>query len=382
MLSGVSLILTAFIFLMNKPDTTKIGDQTKDPGSGYVIMGYIAGFRGGLNGSVIDAKKLTHINYAFGLIRNGRVVLENPHDTYNLEVLDSLKSDNPDLKILLSVGGWGGSHDFSDVALTPTARLKFARSAVDLVRVYNLDGIDIDWEYPGMVGAGNIYRPEDKQNFTLLLKELRIQLDTMASRFHPGRHYKVTIAAGGSQSFADHTDMKEAQKYLDYVNLMTYDYHTSASDSTGYLTNLYPSPLDPHRNSVQTSVDIFEKAGVPANKIVIGATFYGRGWSGADTLNHGRFLAYSGRGHSFSYDTLRVKYIGLNGFNHYWDSTSQSPYLWNAAKRMMITYDDPRSLKAKADYVRKNNLAGIMFWEYNQDLTGTLLNALYNGLNQ
>ena len=379
MISGLSFILLACGLLAGKK---KYNPQEGNQNTGYVVMGYIGGFRGSLTAKAIDADKLTHLNYAFGFIRDNRVVLENPMDTYNLEVLDSLKQENPNLKILLSVGGWGGSHNFSDAALTSESRLKFARSAADLVRVYNLDGIDIDWEYPGQIGAGNIYRPEDKQNFTLMLKELRTQLDSMAARFNPGRHYEVTIAAGGNQQFVNHTDMADVQKYLDYVNLMTYDYHTSASDSTGYLTNLYPSPLDPEHNSVQTSVDIFEKAGVPANKIVIGAAFYGRGWSGAEPLNRGRFSPYSGSGHSYSYDTLRVKYIDRNGFTHYWDSTSQSPYLWNETTQTMISYEDPQSLAAKAKYVRKNGLAGIMFWEYNQDLSGTLLGAIYKGLNR
>jgi len=378
MVSGLAFILLACGLLAGKKNNQQQGNQN----AGHVVMGYIAGFRESLIASTIDANKLTHINYAFGLVRDNRVVLEGPYDTYNLEVLDSLKRVNPDLKVILSVGGWGGSHNFSDAALTPESRLKFARSAADLVRVYNLDGIDIDWEYPGQIGAGNIYRPEDKQNFTLMLKELRTQLDSMAARFNPGRHYEITIAAGGDQSFLNHTDMAEAQKYLDYVNLMTYDYHTSASDSTGYLTNLYPSPLDPERNSVKTSVDIYEKAGVPANKIVIGAAFYGRGWSGAEPLNRGRFSPYTGSGHSFSYDTLRVKYIDMNGFTRYWDQTSQSPYLWNDATQTMISYEDPQSLAAKAEYVKKNNLAGIMFWEYGGDTSGTLLGAIYKGLNE
>src|SRR5665213_1486350 len=132
-----------------------------------VIIGYVGGFRGLINTNQIEAKKLTHINYAFVDIKNNRAWLHREAtDTINFRHLVQLKRQNPALKILISIGGWTWSGKFSDAVLTDTARQAFAASAVDIVKRFDMDGIDIDWEYPGRPGfAGNVYRPEDKQNY-------------------------------------------------------------------------------------------------------------------------------------------------------------------------------------------------------------------------
>src|SRR4029077_6873502 len=135
-------------------------------------------------------------------------------DTINLINLKKLKEKNPLLKILISIGGWSWSKNFSDAVLSDSSRLAFASSATALVKRFDLDGVDIDWEYPGQIGDGNIYRPEDKENFTLMLRELKNSLNTFTTS--SGDHHVLTIAAGADSSFLSHTNMKEAQKYLDY----------------------------------------------------------------------------------------------------------------------------------------------------------------------
>ena len=148
----------------------------------YVIIGYVGGYKGLARTDRINAKKLTYINYAFVNIRNNRAFLNRQAtDTVNLKNLVLLKKQNPALKILISIGGWSWSGKFSDAVLTDSARAGFAASAAEIVSRFNLDGVDIDWEYPGISGdKGNIYRPEDKQNYTLMFKEIRKDLDKLS----------------------------------------------------------------------------------------------------------------------------------------------------------------------------------------------------------
>ncbi len=179
-----------------------------------------------------------------------------------LAYLRSLRQENPDLTILVSVGGWLWSTNFSDVSLTAQSRSIFVQSVMEFLKLYDLDGLDIDWEYPGMPGAGHPFRPEDKQNFTLLLKELRSKFDSETSRTH--RKLYLTIAAGASDEFLAHTEMAKAQRFLDAVNLMAYDYYEPSSDAiTGHHAPLFTKPCRSQKVSANTSVLAFEKEAFP-----------------------------------------------------------------------------------------------------------------------
>ena len=158
-----------------------------------------------------DVRALTVINIAFGLIRDGEVVWDAKDAR---DGMVSIRKSNPELKIVLSVGGWGAD-GFSQAARTKEGRERFAASALAIVKEYGLDGIDIDWEYPGTSLAGIASDRSDKENYTLLLAELRKTLDA----YREGM--LVTTAVGGDVYFALQTDMKEASRYLDYVQLMT-----------------------------------------------------------------------------------------------------------------------------------------------------------------
>src|ERR1700745_508275 len=146
-----------------------------------VIIGYVGGYRGLIRTDSIDVWRLSHINYAFIDVKDNRAWLHNEKtDTVNLRKLSDLKKINPDLKILISIGGWSWSKNLSDAVLTDTSTRNFASSAVAIVAKYNLDGVDIDWEYPGMIGDSNRYRPEDKQHYTTLFRDLRQELDSLS----------------------------------------------------------------------------------------------------------------------------------------------------------------------------------------------------------
>jgi chitinase len=236
----------------------------------------------------IAADKVTRINYAFALIKDGEIINGYANDDQNLAALVALRSQNPSLKVLISVGGWLGSGNFSDMSLTQKSRSIFIESAMKFVDRNKLDGLDIDWEYPGMAGAGNTFRPEDKHNYTLLFEELRKRFDREEKRLH--RHLFLSTATGALPDFLEHTEMGLVQKYVDTVNLMAYDYYEPDGDSiTGHHAPLFTNPADPKKISADRSVRDYEQAGVPPEKIVLGVPFYGHPWGEVDDLDHGLF---------------------------------------------------------------------------------------------
>ncbi len=340
-----------------------------------VIIAYVGGFRGLIATDSIDVWRLSHINYAFVDVKDNRAWLHHEAwDTVNLRKLSELKTINPDLKILISIGGWTWSKNFSDAVLSDTSTQNFAASAVAIVSKYNLDGIDIDWEYPGMMGDSNVYRPEDKQHYTLLFRDLRQNLDSLSRLTH--MKYFVTTAVGSSQAYIDHTEMEKVQQYADYINIMSYDYADGSDSISGHHANLYVSSPDSSQWSAHRSIQAFMAAGVPPSKIVIGIAFYGKGWQMASPDNNGlyRKALRPARGGGFTY--LKDSVVNKNGYKAYWDEIARAPYLFNPENNIFISYDDERSVEEKCKYVKKYHLAGAMFWEYNSDKKEYLLRII------
>jgi chitinase len=211
----------------------------------------------------IDPTKLTHINFAFGQIEGGKAVLRHPGVAANLAYLRSLKAKNPRLKVLLSIGGWE-AEGFSDAALSAESRNVFAASVVALLREHSLDGVDIDWEYPGQSVSGIKSRPEDKQNFTALLQTLRAQL---------GKRYLLSIASADREYF-DFTEMDKLHGYLDFINVMTYDFFNALTSTTGHHAGLYAAPYAaPNDRNADASIKQHLGAGIPPDKLVLGVAF-------------------------------------------------------------------------------------------------------------
>ena len=322
-----------------------------------------------------DLMKLTHLNVAFGHVRNDEITTEHLKNT---DVLRNIKREHPHLTLLLSVGGWSAG-GFSEAASTEEGRSKMAHSAVRVLNDYPFDGIDLDWEYPCYGEAGIASSPDDKTNFTLLLKTMREALDTKGAS--DGRHYLLTIAAGADQYYVDGTEMDKVQQYLDFVQLMTYDMRGGFQILTGHHTNLYTPTGDLFRISTDASVNLFIRAGVPKEKIVIGAAFYSRIWQQVPSRDNGRHqMAGSTGGYGPDFTTLAAEYIDKNGYVRYWDDEAKAPYLFNGTS--FISYDDEQSLQHKCDYVKSSGLGGVMFWEYSCDETHRLLDAIYKGLRQ
>ncbi len=344
------------------------------------VVAYVFPRSGILQPGQINAAQLTRINYAFANIENGRIVTGYEHDAENFAFLQSLKKENPSLTVLVSVGGWLWSTNFSDVALTAQTRAAFIDSVMEFLAAYKLDGLDIDWEYPGMVGAGHPFRDEDKQNFTLLLKELRTRFTSTTAKTH--KRLYLTFAAGASDEFLLHTEMAKLQQYVDTVNLMCYDYYEESSDqNTGNHAPLFTDPADPKKVSADASVQAFEKAGVPAEKIVLGMPFYGRMWGQVANVSHGLFQPGKPVPHAFAPYSVITQTMLNQGYMRYWDESASVPYLYNPELQTFVSYEDPESVAAKCRYVLKQRLGGVMFWEYSNDPSGTLLGAIHDSLH-
>jgi chitinase len=351
--------------------------QTPKP----VIVAYVFQRNDLIQPGQIAAQKLTRINYAFANLQGGRIVNGFTNDDRNLAALVALRQENPSLTVLVSVGGWLWSGNFSDMALTKTSRDLFIESVVEFINRNHLDGLDIDWEYPGLVGAGNHFRPEDKQNYTFLLKELRHRFNQQEKKLH--RRLYITIAAGASSDFLAHTEMNKVQKYVDTVNLMAYDYYEPTDDAiAGHHAPLFTNPADPKKISADRSVQEFEHAGVPAAKIILGVPFYGHVWGAVTDTDHGLFQPGKPIPNAFAkYGNITATMLN-NGFVRYWDPIASVPYLYNLEKKIFVSYEDPESLGLKSRYVLDHKLGGMMFWDYSSDPAGALLDAINTGLQK
>lgn len=346
---------------------------------GKKIVAYVTNMEGDWGSGFDKAKQITHINFAFANIENGRVVEGSDTDIETLRKINALKQVNSSLKVLVSVGGWTWSKNFSDAVLTEEAREKFADSAIEFMRRHKIDGIDLDWKYPGLPGDGNVHRPEDKENFTAILKLLREKLDKISTG---QTGYLLTIASGASQDYLDHTNMREAQKYLDYINIMTYDFH-AADGGTGHNAGLATSDYDnsSQPKNTRTAVHQHIKAGIPASKIVLGVPFYGRWKKGVNPENNGLYQIASGASGSYKYHEIVDSLKADKGLTTYWDESAKVPYVWRLKDSLFISYDDERSIKYKVDYAKDNKLGGVMFWQFDGDSNGKLLKTIYEGFS-
>lgn len=369
--------VVAIIFLFSPAVLAATKQTTQKP----LIIAYVFTRNSIIQPGQIDANKLSRINYAFANIQDGRIVEGTPSDAANFATLNKLKHENPSLKILVSVGGWLWSGNFSDMSLTLASRRLFIKSVILFLDRYELDGLDIDWEYPGMTGNGNRFRPEDKQNYTLLLREMRKSFDQQQTRLQ--RRLLLSIATGASSEFLAHTEMAKVQSYVDTVNLMAYDYYEPGSDKiSGNHAPLFTDPSDPKKISADASVREYERAGVPARKLVLGVPFYGHVWGQVPAANHGLFQsgiavpdAYSG------YGAIVTNYLD-HGYTRFWDAQASVPYLYSDDKHIFVSYEDPESLSIKSKYVLDHKLAGVMFWDYSSDPSGALLGSLNASLRR
>ncbi|CAB4996735.1 unannotated protein [freshwater metagenome] len=352
----------------------------------------------GFQVSDIPGQKLTHINYAFANIQNGRCVLGDSYadidkafagDTWdqgalrgNFGQLRKLKAANPSLKTMISIGGWTWSENFAAAAASDASRKALASSCVTFMKQYGFDGIDIDWEYP-VSGGLNAGTPADKQNYTELLKEFRSELN--AEEAKDSRRYSLSIAAPAGPSIIPNLESAKIGGVLDWMNLMSYDFHGSWDPITGHNAPMTVGPKDTAAGfSITDAVDSYLKAGFPAAKLVLGVPFYGRGWENVGPNGSGLYqpgtAASVGTWEKGVFDYSDIKSNYLPSMTRSWDASAQVPYLYDSARRLWISYDDAQSMKIKADYIKARGLGGAMIWEITGDRSQELLDTLVSNL--
>ncbi|HEX6428168.1 MAG TPA: glycosyl hydrolase family 18 protein [Niastella sp.] len=304
-----------------------------------------------------NIQSLTHIIYSFALLKNNRLHVSAAAGSI-LKKLVSLKKKNPQLKVALAFGGWGGCRTCSNIFAIPANRTAFAQSVLAILQQYHLDGIDIDWEYPAIDEgpAGHAYSPADKQTFTELIKTVRGAL---------GKRYELSFAAGVFPEYLYNSiEWKRVMLLVDRVHLMSYDMVNRKSTFTGHHTALYSTPFQ--SISIDNTIRFLDSLHIPRNKVVIGAAFYARTYMVADTNNHGLYRPAAFDGFDV-YKNYQRRFAGRNGFTCYWDDTAKVPYCFNPTQKKFATFDDERSVVFKTNYAIGKRLNGLLIWELRQD---------------
>ncbi|WP_187471106.1 glycoside hydrolase family 18 protein [Luteimonas viscosa] len=328
----------------------------------------------------VDAGKLDTVVYSFAVVdADHRVHLPREGMAERLTKLAERRDGAPRADVLLAIGGWGADH-FSEAAATPDARRTFADTAVALVRTHDLDGLDIDWEYPALPGPGISHSPADRDTFPLLLQALREALDALSAQ--TGRRYQLTIAAADGEA-AGGLDLPRIVPLVDAIHLMTYDFFGAGSARTGHHAGLYRSAGASGASDRDTTraVDEFLAAGVPPHKLVPGAAFYGKAFRTTTADNAGLHQPFAGEVAFVTWAELQRGYLDTPVFERHRDPQAQAAWLWNAGTRSFVSYESPDAIRAKAAYTRLRGLGGMMFWELGgDDKRGTLLEAAHRGL--
>ena len=304
-------------------------------------------------------QKLTHLIYSFLRLQNDTLTFRNDQQRNTVMQIVALKKQFPHLKIMISIGGWGGCATCSALFASEEQRNTFAETAVALLKEYHLDGLDLDWEYPAIEGyPGHAYDSSDRDHFTALVKTLRQKM---------GNEFLLSFAAGGFIQYLEHSiDWDAVMPEVDFVNLMTYDLVGGYSTVTGHHTPL--RDYLPGQESIQKCVDWLLLHHVQEQQLIVGAAFYARVWEKVSPDNNGLYKPGNFK-QGVSFKNFNTYFTDSSDFRYYWDKKSKAPYRYSMSQQLFATFDDKHSVKAKAKFVRQKKLGGIMFWELSDDKT-------------
>ena len=310
-------------------------------------------------------KTLDVVNYGFATVdANGNLVLNNTGYTKYLE--EVLKLRQQGIRVLLCIGE--NSKNFSDMTFDTTKMNKFVSQVIAAVEEYHFDGVDIDWEFPGVSTGRDV--SVDRPNYTKLIKALRSELDK--AQESGGTKYLLTAAIPGTSWGSERYEMNILDNYLDYVNMMSYDlnnesiacHHSSLHTST---------TAKAYGFSIEYGVNRFVSLGFNKNQIVVGMAFYGKYYTGATAL--GKTANFNKNIH---YTVIAKNYLGGGEYQQLWDDVAKAPYILNTSTGEYISYDNARSITEKCKYSKSSGIKGVMFWDYSEDTTGTLMKAIYD----
>jgi len=382
--------------------------------------------------SLMEPKYITHLNFAFlDMDSNGDLILCDEYADFQISTLPELaginygapyagvlgslailKIKNPHLKIGISVGGWTRSGDFSKVAADKVKRQNFAKNIVKFIDYLGYDFVDIDWEYPTAVRPGDPEgngvqidegcpgSPDDTENFTLLLKEIRNELDSLGKKNE--KHYELSVAMSAAPSMMEKIEYDKVLQIVDFANMMTYDLNGAWNSYTAHHTALYTNDAYNHETMLeaQNSVDncikyLEEKYGntIDMSKVVVGVAPYTRAWGGVkddglDKDNPGLYATATPNSIKSADGTTAGTYgfyelptlIEQFGLLEYYDNKAKAAYYYSPTNGVFFTCDNEKSVAAKGKYVKEKGLGGLIAWMASLDRDNTITKAMYNSL--
>jgi len=347
----LSITILILLFFIQKT----IYSQEKTKPENFKVLAFYLGDGKDIEQYEID--KLTHLIFTFTHLRGNKISFRGEGHEEKLKRFIALKEKYPKLKVLISFGGWGGCETCSDVFASDIGRKEFVISVQKFIEKYKLDGIDIDWESPVIGGYKNHKAQEqDKENFTKLMKALRIALPPSC---------ELSFDANSFEKFIQKSiDWKAVIPWVDYVNLMTYSLPGNVPRTTAHHCALYSSPSQ--KESADRGIQELLKLGVPPEKIIIGAAFYGIAATNIENINNG--LGQSGKFKGYiKYRELQKNYTEKEGYIPFWNDTLKATHLYNKETKTFITFDDKKSVSLKTRYAIDHQLGGIMFWQLKGD---------------
>ena len=383
-----NLIILLFVFLKI---TSFINAQTCKEVIGYFPNWQWYDRAKLVNPSSINYAKYSIINYCFfkpettGLISStdswadenllkGQINWSTTPSSYYPNTSIVQNAHNAGTKVMVSIGGWTLSDNFPSIAASANKRAVFASECNRLLREYNFDGIDIDWEYPGFVEhSGTV---NDKQNFTLLLQQIKDSITSQGLKLN--KSYKLSACFGASASHASNINWNQVVPLLDMINLMTYDFFGGWDCKANHNSPLFaPGQGDPSFNLNAAFNLLTQTYAVPSTKINLGIGFYGRSQMGATSLygttncTANSSLYVEDEGSPLYYNVMK----NSNLFNEYWDQAAQVPYLLGksgtTAAGTFVSFDNKKSVGKKAEYIMSNNARGAIIWELTGDYIET-----------